>query len=151
MATPRLLGVFLHPLHGRGPEGKSGLGPRRGRSYNRAMTLTPRARAPTNLKHNAASLVRGDIHVLSGKHFASTTADVDPERAARTICVMAARRARSRFSPQQFLPLLVERYRMFDVAEMVEPVLDQVAAHHGYWIAAVTRPWRFAWSTARPY
>ncbi len=75
-----------------------------------------------NLKHFPASLVPSDIQVLTGRKFAANTADADPERAARAICVMASRRTRTRNSPQQLLQLLVDRYRMHDVAEIVLPV-----------------------------
>lgn len=85
-----------------------------------------------NLRHFPASLVPSDIQVLTGREFAANTADVDPERAARAICVMATRRTRTKHSPHQLVQLLVERYGMHDVADIVVPVLDEVAAHYEY-------------------
>lgn len=43
---------------------------------------------------------------------------------------MATRRTRTKHSRQQFPQLLVERYGMHDAAEIVVPVLDEVAAHY---------------------
>lgn len=83
-----------------------------------------------NLRHFPAGLVPSDIHVLTGREFAASTADVDPERAARAICVMATRRTRAKHSPHQLVQLLVERYGMYDVADIVTPALDEIAAQH---------------------
>jgi hypothetical protein len=81
-----------------------------------------------NLKHFPADLIPSDIQVLTGREFAANTADVDPERAARALHAMSRRRTKTKHTPHQLVELLVERYRMHDVAETVLPVLDEVAA-----------------------
>ncbi|MFV0459264.1 MAG: hypothetical protein ACK5MT_10920 [Actinomycetales bacterium] len=78
-----------------------------------------------NLKHFPADRVPASIQVLTAKEFAVNTADVCPERAARAICRMSARRTDE--SPREIVGLLVSRYGMDEVAEVVLPVLDQVA------------------------
>ncbi len=79
-----------------------------------------------NLRHFPADRVPANIQVLPAKEFAANTADVSPERAARAICQMSARRTRQ--SPQEIVELLVSRYSMDEVAEIVLPVLDEVAS-----------------------
>lgn len=81
-----------------------------------------------NLKHFPPELLPGHIQVLSGRAFAANTADVDPERAARALCVMSLRRRKTEQTPRELVDLLVKRYAMHDVAEAVLPVLDEVAA-----------------------
>jgi integrase len=84
-----------------------------------------------NLLGYAGALRRSELVAL-------TLADVEHQTAGllltirHSICVMATRRTRTRYSPLQLLQLLVERYGMYDVAEIVVPVLDEVAAHHEY-------------------
>lgn len=74
-----------------------------------------------NLKHFPGDRVPANIHVLGTKEFAVNTADVSPERA---ICQMSARRTRE--APHEIVALLVSRYSMDEVAEVVLPVLDEV-------------------------
>ncbi len=81
-----------------------------------------------NLKDFPPALVPRHIHILSGREFASNTADVDPERAARALCEMSRRRWKTRQTPHELVSLLVKRYGMADVAELVLPILDEVAA-----------------------
>ena len=78
-----------------------------------------------NLKHFPVDRVPANIQVLTAKEFAVNTADVSPERAARAICQMSARRTGE--SPREIVGLLVSRYGMDEVAEVVLPVLDEVA------------------------
>jgi hypothetical protein len=77
-----------------------------------------------NLKHFPADHIPPHIQVLPGREFAANTADVDPQRAAHAIHVMAARHRNPTHSPHEILDLLVRRYGMHDVAEIVEPLLD---------------------------
>jgi hypothetical protein len=80
-----------------------------------------------NLRHFPAALVPSDIQVLTGRDFAASTADVDPDRAARALRVMSSRRTRTNHTPHQLVQLLVERYGMHDVADIVLPILDEGA------------------------
>lgn len=79
-----------------------------------------------NLRHFPVDLVPHNIQVLNGRDFAVNTADVDPERAARAICEMSARRSDQ--TPHEIVALLAIRYGMDQVAEVVTPILDEVAA-----------------------
>jgi PIN domain len=81
-----------------------------------------------NLRHFPPDRVPSHIQVLPGREFASDTADVDPERAARALCVMSMRHAKAKHTPRELVELLVERDGMHDVAEAVLPILDDVAA-----------------------
>jgi hypothetical protein len=83
-----------------------------------------------NHKHFPARLVPNDIQVLTGREFAANTADVDPERAARALRVMSDRRTKTKHTPHQLVQLLVARYGMQDVADIVLPVLDEAAARN---------------------
>ncbi len=83
-----------------------------------------------NIKHFPTDLIPSDIQVLTGREFAANTADVDPERAARALYVIATRHTKTNHTPRQLVQLLVERYEMHDVAEIVLPVLDEVAGGH---------------------
>lgn len=83
-----------------------------------------------NLRHFPAHLVPSDIQVLTGREFAANTADVDPERAARALSVMSSRRTKTKHTPYELVQLLVERYGMHDVADIVRPVLDEVSVQY---------------------
>lgn len=83
-----------------------------------------------NLRHFPAALVPSDIQVLTGREFAANTADVDPERAARALSVMSNRRTKTKHTPHELVQLLVERYGMHDVADIVLPALDEGAARY---------------------
>lgn len=80
-----------------------------------------------NLKHFPIDLVPTDIQVLTGREFAANTADVDPGRAARALWVMSTRHIKTKHTPHQLVQLLVERYAMRDVADIVLLVLDEAA------------------------
>lgn len=79
-----------------------------------------------NVKHFPASNVPGHIQVLRGSEFAADTADLDPARAARVLYELSARRVDPRQSPHQILDLLVARYGMAEVDQIVRPALDEV-------------------------
>src|SRR5215207_2234588 len=52
------------------------------------------------------------------------------ERAARALRVMSDRRTKTKHTPHQLVQLLVARYGMQDVADIVLPVLDEAAARN---------------------
>lgn len=76
-----------------------------------------------NLKHFPADRVPTHIQVLDAKEFAANTADVDPARAAATLHVLSARHKNPPRTPQELLQLLVDRYGMVEVGEILEPAL----------------------------
>lgn len=87
--------------------------------------------ATDNLEHFTPQLIPRGIQVLTGREFAANTANTvntDPERAARALCVISARRRKKTQTPRDLLDLLVRRYAMNDVAETVLPVLEEVVA-----------------------
>lgn len=77
-----------------------------------------------NLKHFPAEKVPNDIQVLSAVRFASDTADVNPEHAANAIREISRRHKNPSRTPQEILDLLVHRYGMADVADLVSPLVD---------------------------
>ncbi|QIK66019.1 PIN domain-containing protein [Nocardioides sp. HDW12B] len=77
-----------------------------------------------NLKHFPVDRVPRDIQVLSAVEFASNTADVNPEHAANAIREISRRHQNPPHTPHEILDLLVHRYGMTDVAELVSPLLD---------------------------
>lgn len=81
-----------------------------------------------NLKHFPAHLIPSDIQVLAGREFAANTADVDPERAARALHAISSRHTKVKHTAHQLVKLLVDRYGMHDVADIVLPVLNEAAA-----------------------
>lgn len=76
-----------------------------------------------NLKHFLGDHVPAHIEVLDAKAFATNTADVDPARAAATLHVLSARHRNPPRTPQALLTVLVDRYGMVDLREILEPVL----------------------------
>jgi predicted nucleic acid-binding protein len=77
-----------------------------------------------NFKHFPAELVPNRIQILHAKDFAANTADVDPGRAVTALRVLAARFHIPPTTPREVLKVLVTRYDMADVGEILEPVLD---------------------------
>jgi predicted nucleic acid-binding protein len=84
-----------------------------------------------NTKHFPTSRVPAHVRVLTGREFAENTADVDPERAARALCEMSLRRTQTPQTPRELVDLLVERYQMEAVADVVLPVLNEIAVGYG--------------------
>ena len=68
------------------------------------------------------------IQILSAREFAANTADVDPERAAAALYAISARHLKKPQSPRQLLDLLVSRYGMTDVADILGPAIDDMPA-----------------------
>ncbi len=79
-----------------------------------------------NTKHFPTALIPAHIHVLSGREFAENTADVDPERAARALLEISARRVMTPQTPRELVELLVNRYGMKAVTDIVLPILDDL-------------------------
>lgn len=77
-----------------------------------------------NLSHFPVESVPKDIQVLSAVDFASNTADVNPEHAANAIREISRRHKNPPHTPHEILALLVHRYGMTDVADLVSPLLD---------------------------
>jgi predicted nucleic acid-binding protein len=84
-----------------------------------------------NRRHFPDHLVPSDIHVLTGAEFAASAAGIDPARAARALHELTSRRTKTRHAPRQLIELLVERYGMHDVADIVLPALDQSTTRGG--------------------
>lgn len=79
-----------------------------------------------NVKHFPTDKVPSHIQVIRGKDFAADSADVDPQRAARAICQVAGRRTNPQQTPHELLDLLVQRYAMEAVHEIVLPALNDM-------------------------
>lgn len=76
-----------------------------------------------NLRHFPTSRVPSHIDVQDARDFAASTASVDPERAAGALQEIAERHHSPRRSAPELLDLLVGRYGMDEVAELLRPVL----------------------------
>ena len=76
-----------------------------------------------NFKHFPADRVPAHIQVLHANEFAANTADVDPTTAARTLHVLSERHRNPPHTPEELLKILVDRYGMVDVGEILGPIL----------------------------
>lgn len=76
-----------------------------------------------NLKHFPAEQVPRQLDVQTAREFAANTVSVDPARAAKALTEIAGRHRTPKHSPEDLLDLLVSRYGMGDVAELVRPIL----------------------------
>ena len=79
-----------------------------------------------NGKHFPIDKIPGHIQIIPVRDFAANTADVDPQRAARALCQIAGRRANPPQTPHNLLDLLVQRYGMVAVQEIVLPALNDM-------------------------
>lgn len=79
-----------------------------------------------NFKDLPRDKVPGHIKILGCVKFATESADVNPEAAARAIVEMSKRHVLGEHTPHEILELLVTRYGMNEVAEIVEPALDEL-------------------------
>ena len=77
-----------------------------------------------NLRHFPASKVPAHIQAVAAKDFAADTADVDPAQAAKALGEIARRHCNPRHSPSELIDLLVSRYGMDDVADLLRYVLS---------------------------
>lgn len=76
-----------------------------------------------NLRDFPASKLPDDLRVLPPAEFAADTVSVDPERAAKALNEIARRYRTPRRTAPELLALLVSRYEMDAVEEMIRPVL----------------------------
>ena len=76
-----------------------------------------------NQRHFPAARVPRQIDVVNARDFAADTASVDPDRAALALSAISQRHRSPRHSPQELLELLVARYGMYDVADLLRGVL----------------------------
>jgi predicted nucleic acid-binding protein len=76
-----------------------------------------------NFKDIRSDLVPAHIQVLDIKEFAANTADVDPVRAANTLEVLASRYRNPPCTAEDLLAILVARYGMKDVGDILAPLL----------------------------
>lgn len=72
-----------------------------------------------NLKHFPTRCIPAHIQVLDAREFAANTCDVDPSRAIAALNEIARRHQRPPQTPQELLRLLVDRYGMVDVGEIL--------------------------------
>ena len=77
-----------------------------------------------NLRDFQAAAMPHHVQVLSARDFAANTADVDPQRAARALVELSERRKAQ--TPEELLALLVTRYGMDEVADILGPTLDDL-------------------------
>lgn len=77
----------------------------------------------SNLRDFPAANLPAHLHVLPPADFAADTVSVDPDRAARALQEIARRYRAPRRTAPELLDLLVARYEMRAVAEMIRPRL----------------------------
>jgi predicted nucleic acid-binding protein len=78
-----------------------------------------------NLKDFPAARVPSHINVITGREFAENTADVNPEAAVRALIAISKRHKRTPQTPRQLLDLLVARYSMNGLEEILATALDE--------------------------
>lgn len=76
-----------------------------------------------NVEDFPASKLPTHLEVQSAREFAYSTVSVDPGRAAKALTEIACRHRTPKHSPAELLTLLVERYMMDDVADLIDPLL----------------------------
>ena len=81
-----------------------------------------------NLKHFPAAKVPSHINVITGREFAENTADVNPEAAVRALIAISRRHALTPHTPREVLELLVARYSMNELADILDDALDEAGA-----------------------
>lgn len=77
-----------------------------------------------NVKDFPLEVVPSHLQILSAQEFAASTADVDPERAARALQVLAERHRNPPHTAAELLELLIDRYQLTDVGEILAPMLE---------------------------
>lgn len=85
-----------------------------------------------NLRDFPPDRLPAHLEVQTAREFAYSTTSVDPTRAARALIEIALRHRNPKHSPSELLALLVDRYGMDDVADLVGPALDTIETrrHH---------------------
>lgn len=81
--------------------------------------------ATDNAKDFPEPLLPTGLEIQSARAFAAHAVSVDPTRAARALTGIARRHRNPEHSPADLLDLLVERYRMDEVGDIVRPVLTE--------------------------
>lgn len=67
------------------------------------------------------------VQVIRARDFAANTADVDPERAALALHAISSRHKKNPHTPTELLDLLVSRYGMTDLADIIRPVPKEIS------------------------
>lgn len=75
-----------------------------------------------NSKDFPGALMPAGLEIQTARAFAANTVSVDPARAVRALHEIARRHRQPKRSPEELLDLLVERYRMDDVADIIRPL-----------------------------
>lgn len=76
-----------------------------------------------NLRDFPSSDVPSHVDVQTARAFAANTVSVDPDRAAHALREIAGRHRNPTHTPLQLLDILVTRYGMTDVDELLRPLL----------------------------
>ena len=79
-----------------------------------------------NSKDFPDALMPAGLEIQTARDFAANTISVDPARAVKALQEIARRHRNPRHSPEQLLDLLVERYGMDEVADVLRPLLPEV-------------------------
>lgn len=80
-----------------------------------------------NLKDFPRSLVPANLQIQHPTEFAADTVDVGPESAVRALVMVSERRRNPPISPDEVLKILVYRYGMTDVGDILQPYVEQLA------------------------
>lgn len=81
-----------------------------------------------NLKDFPAANVPSHINVITGREFAENTADVNPEAAVRALIAISTRHKLTPQTPRDILGLLVTRYSMNELEDILADALDEAGA-----------------------
>lgn len=81
-----------------------------------------------NLKHFPPAKVPSHINVITGREFAENTADVNPEAAVRALIAISTRHRLTPQTPREVLELLVSRYSMNELVDILADALDETGA-----------------------
>ncbi len=74
----------------------------------------------------AKALVRANVETLFVDEFAANTVAAHPQAGVRALVAMSLRRGNPPQTPVQILDLLVERYGMHEVADILRPLLHEL-------------------------
>ena len=78
-----------------------------------------------NLQDFPTAKVPSHIQVVTAREFAEDTADVNPEAAVRALTAISTRHKLSPHTPREILQILVSRYAMNELEEILAPVLSE--------------------------
>lgn len=77
-----------------------------------------------NYKDFPSAAVPSTIQIISARDFAADAADVNPASALRALGQLSARHTRTPHTPAEILDILVARYGMNEVDEILRPIVD---------------------------